>query len=172
MIELIVAHDKNYGIGKDGDLPWPPLENDMKWVRDFTKDKVLIMGSTTWDSLPLKPLPNRINIVLSSKDKMNSKKQPNSIINPNESIQYILNTLEYVYPTKTICIFGGAKVYDKFSSFVNTFYVTEIDHDFDCDTHLSQNTISNIQKCNNINYLNTFTDNDIMYTIKEYSKKV
>ena len=59
-----VARDRDGVIGKDGTLPWR-LSDDLKRFKALTFGKPVIMGRKTWDSLPLKPLPGRLNIVLS-----------------------------------------------------------------------------------------------------------
>ena len=66
MINCLVAVDRNQGIGFEGQMPWPRLSGDMKWFKECTTDNIIIMGSTTWKSLG-KPLPNRINVVISRK---------------------------------------------------------------------------------------------------------
>jgi len=65
MISLIVARDKNGAIGKDGDIPWHAPE-DLKFFQRETMGGAIIMGRNTWDSLPFKPLKNRLNIVVTS----------------------------------------------------------------------------------------------------------
>ena len=60
---LVVARDKNSVIGKDGDLPWR-LRSDLQRFKAVTIGKPCIMGRNTWESLPLRPLPGRLNIVL------------------------------------------------------------------------------------------------------------
>ena len=64
-IHLIWAQDINGGIGKDGKLPWH-LSEDLKNFKKITSGYPVIMGRKTWDSLPIKPLPNRRNIILSN----------------------------------------------------------------------------------------------------------
>ena len=64
-IHLIWAQDKNGGIGKDGKLPWH-ISEDLKNFKKITSNHPVIMGRKTWDSLPIKPLPNRRNIILSN----------------------------------------------------------------------------------------------------------
>ena len=62
---LIVACSNNYGIGNNGKLPWN-IPNDLKRFSKLTKgngNNAIVMGRKTWDSLPIKPLPNRINII-------------------------------------------------------------------------------------------------------------
>ena len=58
-----VARDRQGVIGKDGTLPWR-LSDDLKRFKALTYGKPVIMGRKTWESLPIKPLPGRMNIVL------------------------------------------------------------------------------------------------------------
>lgn len=67
-MKLIVACDPNGGIGYNNKLPWTNLQGDLPRFKELTTGKVILMGRNTWDSLPKKPLPNRINVVVSSKD--------------------------------------------------------------------------------------------------------
>ena len=64
MIKAILACDDEWGIGKDGDLPWPHNPADLKWFKKNTLNCMVIMGKSTWDSLPRKPLPNRENMIV------------------------------------------------------------------------------------------------------------
>ena len=66
MISLIAAVAKNLAIGKDGQLLWH-LPEDMRYFRETTRGKPVIMGRKTWESLPdvFRPLPGRRNIVIS-----------------------------------------------------------------------------------------------------------
>ncbi|WP_321362679.1 dihydrofolate reductase [uncultured Celeribacter sp.] len=65
MITLIAARDRNGAIGKDNTIPWEAPE-DLKFFMRETMGGAVIMGRHTWDSLPFKPLKNRLNIVVSS----------------------------------------------------------------------------------------------------------
>lgn len=65
MITLIVARAQNGAIGKDNTIPWQAPE-DLKAFQRETLGGALIMGRNTWDSLPVKPLKNRLNLVVSS----------------------------------------------------------------------------------------------------------
>ena len=64
MIKAILACDEDWGIGKDGELPWPHNSADLKWFKEITTGGVVVMGKSTWDSLPFKPLPKRENIIV------------------------------------------------------------------------------------------------------------
>ena len=63
-VHLIWAQDFNGGIGVSGKLPWH-IKEDLKNFKTLTLNSTIIMGRKTWDSLPIKPLPKRKNLVLS-----------------------------------------------------------------------------------------------------------
>ena len=65
-IHLIWAQEINGGIGKNGKLPWH-ISEDLQNFKKLTLESTILMGRKTWESLPIKPLPKRRNIVLSSK---------------------------------------------------------------------------------------------------------
>ena len=64
-MKAILAADADWGIGKDGTMPWPHNSDDLKWFKECTIDSTVIMGRKTWDSLPFKPLSDRQNIIIS-----------------------------------------------------------------------------------------------------------
>lgn len=65
-MKLIVACDPKGGIGYNNKLPWTNIQGDLPRFKELTTGKVILMGRNTWESLPKKPLPNRINVVVSS----------------------------------------------------------------------------------------------------------
>jgi dihydrofolate reductase len=67
MIKMIVAYDENRVIGFNNTIPWRNPE-DMKLFKTRTTGNTIVMGRKTWESFPKRPLPNRVNIVLSNKD--------------------------------------------------------------------------------------------------------
>ncbi|MCQ0092317.1 dihydrofolate reductase [Roseovarius sp. M141] len=66
MITLVVARAQDGAIGRDGTIPWT-IPEDLKSFQRETLGGALIMGRNTWDSLPVKPLSRRLNIVVSSR---------------------------------------------------------------------------------------------------------
>ncbi len=64
MLSLVVARARNGAIGKDGAIPWH-LPEDLRMFQRETTGGALIMGRRTWESLPVKPLKNRLNCVIS-----------------------------------------------------------------------------------------------------------
>lgn len=67
-MKLIVACDPKGGIGYNNKLPWTNIQGDLPRFKELTTGKVILMGRNTWDSLPKKPLPNRINVVVTRQD--------------------------------------------------------------------------------------------------------
>lgn len=68
-VQLVMALSDNNVIGVDGHLPWH-IPFDLKWFKMNTYGSIVIMGRKTWESLPQKPLPGRLSIVLSrTRDK-------------------------------------------------------------------------------------------------------
>jgi len=115
-IHLIWAQDENGGIGKLGKLPWH-LSEDLQNFKKITLNSTIIMGRKTWESLTIKPLPKRRNIVLTS-SKMNNVEHYNTI---NNCIQKLKNDT-----VKEIFIIGGAEIYKNFFKSANTLHITLI----------------------------------------------
>lgn len=163
MINCIVAVERGQGIGFEGQMPWPHLKGDMSWFRMMTTNQVVIMGSTTWKSLGCKPLPNRINVVMSrTHDYSGTGAADHTFSDPDTALVFCANE----YPDKEIFIIGGDAVYQHFMDIVDRFYVTEIDADYNCDRFFDlsyvKETFTNVKECA------TFTD-PVKYTIKEYN---
>lgn len=118
MISAIVAVDYNWGIGFNGDL-LEHIPEDLKYFKQLTTGNVVIMGRKTWDSLPNKPLSNRLNIVITSQKREN--KENVKFMSIQEAKQYaIINR-----PTN-IFIIGGGQIYKEFISLCKKIYVTKI----------------------------------------------
>ena len=66
MINIIVAVDDKYGIGKDGNIPWK-CSRDLKRFKANTRNSYLMMGSKTFDTLPVINLDYRRIMIISSK---------------------------------------------------------------------------------------------------------
>jgi dihydrofolate reductase len=104
-IKLIVAFDDIGTIGYQGKIPWS-LPDDLAWFKAQTIGHVVIMGKSTWYSLPVKPLPGRENIVLT-----HSYKYVSSGIWHLSSLDGAVSFARDKWPDKTIFIIGGASVY-------------------------------------------------------------
>lgn len=131
-LAMIVAVDQQYGIGIDNKLPWGHIKDDMLWFKEKTKDKMVIMGSSTWDSLPKKPLPNRINVVLSSRDDIEG-----ADLVMEGAPETVMTKLSLLYPDQEKIIMGGAKVYQAFLPLIDVIYLTRVKQVCDADTFLN-----------------------------------
>lgn len=128
-MNLIVAADKNWGIGKDNKL-LVSIPSDMKFFRQETMGKVVVMGRKTLESFPNGlPLKNRTNVVLTS-DKNYQVKDAVIV----HSIDEVLEELKK-YDDDEIYVIGGEKVYEELLPYCDVAHVTKIDFAFEADTH-------------------------------------
>ena len=127
-MQIIVAADKHWAIGKDGDLLWH-LPEDMKFLREKTTGNVVVMGRKTLESCPGgQPLKNRTNIVLSTNPDYQVK---GAIV--VHSKEELLKELEK-YDSDSIYVIGGATIYKMMLPYCDTIHVTKIDHAYEADT--------------------------------------
>ena len=110
MINCLVAVERNQGIGFEGQMPWPHLKGDMQWFKQMTTNQVVIMGSTTYDSLG-KPLPNRINVVISRKRMLGD--------HTFDDCGSALDFCALEYPDKEIFIIGGSAIYEQYFDIID-----------------------------------------------------
>lgn len=121
-MKSIVAVDKKWGIGKKNDLLFN-LPEDMKFFRQTTLNKVVVMGSNTLKSFPNgKPLKNRINIVLYP----GGEKRDDCVV--VESLEELSAELKK-YNTDDVFIIGGAMFYKTMLPYCSDVYVTKVDAD-------------------------------------------
>lgn len=136
-MNAIVAVDRNWGIGKDGKLLFH-IPEDMKFFKEITTGKIVVMGRKTLDSLPEgKPLKNRINLVI-TRNKNDCKFYDNTLYGDINEIKDIIET----YDTNNIFIIGGESIYKQFINECDTVYVTRVDEEYEADTFMP-NLIAN-----------------------------
>ena len=116
-IHLIWAQDENGGIGKDGKLPWH-ISEDLKNFKKLTSGSTILMGRNTWESLPARPLPERRNIVLSSKVL--------SDVECYASAEECIETLDGD-GTEKLFVIGGSTVYRNFIYRADELHITNVD---------------------------------------------
>jgi dihydrofolate reductase len=106
MIRSIFSIDQRGGLGNKGSLPWPSDSEDMAWFKNATTNGVVIMGRRTWnDPMMPKPLPDRINVVLSSMPVVSASK---NVFTRSGDIRSVLTDVQSRWPGKDIWIIGGA----------------------------------------------------------------
>tara|TARA_B100001175_G_C19426966_1_gene599120 strand:- start:324 stop:797 length:474 start_codon:yes stop_codon:yes gene_type:complete len=113
-IKLIWAQDLDGGIGVKNNLPWFSKE-DLKNFKLITLNSTIIMGRKTWDSLKIKPLPKRRNIVLSSNTIKN--------VECYKSIDNLMNSLK---DETSIFVIGGAQIYKIFYPLADELHISII----------------------------------------------
>lgn len=131
MISLIVAIAKNNVIGKDGKIPWN-IDGEQSRFKELTTNNIVIMGRKTFEEIYQKlqkPLPNRINIVISKTNKYDFEN-----CFTFDSLDDALDFCKKTFPQKDIFISGGAALYQKALAIVEKMYITEIDLEVPGDT--------------------------------------
>ncbi|MGI8786385.1 MAG: dihydrofolate reductase [Pyrinomonadaceae bacterium] len=138
MIIGIVAVAENFAIGKDGKLPWH-YSADLKFFKQTTTHHAVVMGFNTWKSIG-KPLPNRLNIVLSRKAEIES--QPNVLLLRNKEELLALSK----YLNCDLFVIGGAETYKSFADAIDEWIVTKISENVEnADTFMPQNFLENFE---------------------------
>ena len=123
MISAIVAVDNNWGIGYNGNL-LEHIPEDLKHFKELTTNHVIIMGRKTWDSLPNKPLKDRLNVVISHSLPRFLGPMAFSISMREAQVRMQDDETEYF-------VIGGGSIYEQLLPFCNRVYVTKIYKDYD-----------------------------------------
>lgn len=150
-MEAILATDISGGISKNGLIPWKS-KKDMSFFFNKTKNNVVIMGKTTYFSLPeqYRPLKDRLNIVLTKEPSvyLNDEKYnqiSNLFFTNDEKInEFIFSNrekylIEYPFLSRDfkIYIIGGKQIYDKYIPLCESVWVTTIKKEYECDLFFS-----------------------------------
>jgi dihydrofolate reductase len=144
-MKLILACDPNGGIGYQNKLPWTNIQGDLPRFKRLTEGHPVVMGRNTWDSLPKKPLPNRVNIVVTSRP---------FVEDGVASINRLLN-----YPD-LYWLIGGAKLIEQAWPYINEIHLTKVHDHYTCDTFIDLLYIEH-------NYVRTYSEMfpDHMYEV-------
>lgn len=127
-MKAILAADKNWGIGYNNHL-LVSIPSDMKFFRQTTTGKVVVMGRKTLESFPNgMPLKNRTNIVLTANQDYQVKDAV--IVHSEDELMEELKK----YDADDIYVIGGESVYRMMLPYCDTVYVTKIDRAFQADT--------------------------------------
>jgi dihydrofolate reductase len=118
-IILIAARSRNGVIGNKGKIPWN-IPYDLERFKRLTRDCPIIMGKKTWESLPLKPLPRRINVVVTSDENLVMPVGHHKTSSLSEALEKFENH-------NTIFLIGGEKIYTEGMSLATDIYLTEVD---------------------------------------------
>ena len=121
-IVLVVAIADNGVIGKDGGIPWR-IPEDMKRFKALTMGHTIVMGRKTWDSLPKKPLPGRVNVVVTRQADWKA----DGAITAGSLGHATAGT------SGTVMVIGGGEIYERALPLASRIELTEVHRAFDGD---------------------------------------
>ena len=127
-MNIIVAVDKNWAIGYQNKL-LNSIPEDMKFFRETTTGKVVVMGRKTLESFPNgRPLKNRVNIVITNQKDY---QVPGAIV-----LHSVEEALDYVkqYNSEDVYVIGGASIYEQMLPYCDVAHVTVMDYAYQADT--------------------------------------
>lgn len=137
MAELIIAIDRNGGIGKNGKLPWN-ISEELRLFKRKTLNSVVIGGRKTIESLP--PLNKRIIYCIS---RVRDPRISERVSGMFSSIVNAIETAKTNYPSQKIFIIGGGEIYDhilhNYNYYLNKIHISYIKNSYDCDTFCKLN---------------------------------
>lgn len=125
IISIIVAIASNNAIGKDNQLLWH-IPEDLKRFKRLTTGHTIVMGKRTFESLPVRPLPNRRSIVITD--------VPEEVIEGCVMAYSIDDAISKMENGVENFIIGGGSVYRQFLPLADKLYLTLVDQAFDADT--------------------------------------
>lgn len=162
-MNIIVAVDSNWAIGNKNKL-LVRIPNDMKYFREETIGKVVVLGRKTLETFPQgQPLKNRTNIILSA-DKSYQVKDA-IVVN---SVEELMEELKK-YASEDIYIIGGESIYRQLLPYCDTVHVTKIDHAYEADAYFPDLDKDSGWKITA--YSDEQTYFDIAYTFLKYERK-
>lgn len=156
-INIIAAIGKNNELGKDNKLIWT-MPKDLRFFKQMTLDKTIIMGRKTFESLPNK-LPRRNNVVISSRNL----EQFCDVICFNDLLEALM-----AYSNEDVFVIGGQSIYTQALEFTDTMYLTEVNEE---ELYADAYFPSFNKHEWNVKELESGIDNGIEYTRKKYVRK-
>lgn len=161
MISIIVAIASNGAIGKNNDLLWH-IPADLGRFKKLTSGHCLIMGKNTWYSLPRRPLPNRLNVVMTD--------DPCECIEDCISAYSIDDAISKCTEGKEIFIIGGGMIYRQFMDISDRLYITHVHKEYDADTFFPEIDPELWEETEREDH-GPDTDNDFSYSYVTYIRK-
>ena len=155
MIALIVAHSKNNVIGNKGRIPWN-IKGELRRYKELTTGNVVIMGRRSYEEIG-KPLPNRMNIVLSTTKTYEGK----NLI----TVRSLKEALD-IAGDRDVYISGGKKIFEEAIHIVDKMYITLVDKVIEGDTYFPDFNEEDF-----IKQIDEQFHGDIPYTYMTYTSK-
>jgi len=128
--KLIAAVDQNLALGVSGDLLFR-IPEDLKLFKRLTTGHVVLMGRKTFESLGCKPLPDRVNIVIST-----TKKYENNGVITFKNLTAAVEYSKHNFPDKDLYVVGGGRIYEESLKYADEVILTMYDRSYeDVDTY-------------------------------------
>ena len=160
-MNLIVNVDKNWAIGLGSKL-LVRIPQDMKYFRSMTTGHVVVMGRKTLESFPeSKPLPNRVNSVLTSDQGYQA---PGAVV--VHSMEELKEELEK-YSGEEIFVIGGGQIYRELLPLCDKAYVTKVDRAFDADVYFPDLDQDPQWKMTKVSEEQTYFDLEYVFAVYE-----
>jgi dihydrofolate reductase len=160
-ISIIVAIASNHAIGKDNDLLWH-ISADLQRFKKLTEGHYIIMGKRTYFSLPKRPLPNRISMIITDVE--------GEEIDGCLMAYSIDDAIAKMDPDGENFIIGGGSIYRQFMPYADKLYITKVHQDFEADTffpEIQENEWQIVSKED----VNDDRQNNFTYTFEIYERK-
>lgn len=133
MFEIVVACNTQMVIGKNNTIPWK-VKEDLKMFQQLTTNHIVVMGRKTYESLPVKPLKNRYNIVLTTNPDKYTSKHENLVFTTMENVSNIIKNQTNKWGEQ-VFIIGGSDIYSHFLDKCKKLHITLVDKEIDGDTY-------------------------------------
>ena len=133
-MKLIVACDPKGGIGYNNKLPWSNIQGDLPRFKELTTGKNVVMGKRTWESLPIKPLPNRHNYVMSKVAIPGAVTMGDIKLLPNTA-------------GNDAWVIGGITVIQQCWDMIDEIHLTKTFAEYTCDTFINLLQLENEFTC-------------------------
>ena len=152
-IIIIGAVDTKGVMGKAGKLPWgKPISADMGHFRKHTLDKTIVMGRKTWKSIGAKPLPGRINIVMTREKNFTAE---------GAHVASNVKAILEIAKEQDVFVIGGSEIYAEFIPYATQMFITIVEGVFQGDTFFpvydqhgwEEIRVETIRKGNNTPYI-------------------
>ncbi len=142
IISHLVALSNNFVIGVNNDLPWK-LKKDLQHFSAYTQNKAIVMGRKTFESIG-RPLPNRKNIVISS--KLNDQEGIDIVSSLDQGIKVADQWNKRNTESEEVVLIGGGYVFEESKNMVNKLVLTRVNCEVDGDVFYPEIDLSNWKK--------------------------
>lgn len=137
-LAIYVAIAENGVIGREGGLPWR-LSTDLKRFKADTMGKPIVVGRKTWESFPRRPLPGRLNIVV-TRDKQFRAEGAEVVGSLADAITLATARARCMVGADEICVVGGGEIYREALPMADRLHVTHVLAEIDGDTRFPKST--------------------------------